>query len=238
MSEITKQVGTYIGSSEAELLSMLTEHVLSVGVPQASPTPPGGDSGTTSAGSSGGGTDDGSGGGGGGIDQSNNGGNQNGGQEESYRGTISPVALEAAKALIDAFDENVDVGRLLRDIREHAAAVACRSSSSADDPLRSPPPPPSLPLPLPRPPLTASPPSAGTTASTGNSTEEEPITAAAPTTIVTRGGGGEGVGDISGVSSPGENAAAATEPSPDESFKRKTREEVEAEAAKQGASGG
>lgn len=213
------QVGSYTGSSETELLSTLKEHLPSVGSPTTSPSSSRGDNGTIGAGSSGGGIGD---------DEATGGGQQNlgGAKEEKSREIAGPVSLEAAKALIEAFDENVDVGRLLRDIRGHAIAQSARrSTSSAEDPLRQPPAaPPSLPLPPP----TASPPSAVTPASVGDSTE-----------TARRGGGGEGGGgggnDV-GSSPPRGNAAAVTETSA--SSTRRTREEVEAEAAKQGASGG
>lgn len=199
------QAVSYTGSSETELLSKLNEHLPSLGSRSTSASP------SSGRGIGGG--------------EAKSGGQQNlrGEKEKESSEIVSLVALEAAKALIEAFDENVDVGRLLRDIRGHAAAVAAaaaarRSSSSADDILRQPAAAPPL-LPLPPP-----------TASVGDSTE-----------MARRGGGGEGGGGgggDGGRSSPSGSAAAATETSANKSYKRRTREEVEAEAANQGASGG
>eukprot|EP00903_Cladosiphon_okamuranus_P009960 g9448.t1 len=108
------QVDTYTGSSETELLSKLTEHLPSFGSPETSPTP--GDYETTGDASSATGRGD------------------NAGKEDKLHGTVSD-ALGAAEALIEAFDKNVDVARLLRDIRHHATTARRGSRPSAAPPL-------------------------------------------------------------------------------------------------------
>lgn len=195
------KVDTYTGSSETELLSKLTEHLPPAGSPNACPTPGGSE--TTGAGSSGEGS---------GRDPGSN--NDKGvPQEERFDG-VDSIALAAAEALIDAFDKNVDVARLLRDIRHHPATAGRGSSpSSAPPPL----------------------PPAGTTVDVvGSGCGQSPVIASVSDVEQLGSKSGAAVGRGGNDSSPSVGATAK----PATSSSRKSREEVEAEAAEQGASGG
>lgn len=136
------------------------------------------------------------------------------------------VALGPAEALIDAFDEHVDVARLLRDIREHAAG-AHRRNGSAD---------------------TSGLPTVSSTAETPplRSVEDGPAPKAPPaakdTSVVVEqhsgveGGDGGGGGEAGGAK--GSPMVGTTASKGSTRAARKSRQEVEAEAAKEGASGG
>lgn len=174
------KLDTYTGSSETELLNKLKEHLPSGGPLQTSLST--GDGQTA------------------GADPSAGGNGKSGQKEEEIREADS-TALGAAEALIGAFDSNVDVARLLRDIRHHAAGSHRGSSSSS-----APPPPPTV--------------TAADTVGSGSS--------------VTQLGGKSGA--AMGGSAPTPIISPASKPAASSS--RRRREEVEAEAAKQGASGG
>lgn len=216
---IHAQVDTYTGSSETDLLSKLAQHLPQVGNPVTEPSP--GGSGLAGAGSSGA------------KIRSGQGESGEGVNEEDVPGESS-VALMAAEALIDAFDGNVDVARLLRDIRRHAAEASGGASSDPSRPL------------LPTPPLPRAPGETPiqTTKAAAGSSSGQPWAVSAAAAIVEQqgateedGGGGEkretgGSGSSVKATKPAPAAAAAVPAT------RKSRQEVEAEAAKLGASGG
>lgn len=208
---------TYSGSAETELLSKLTKHIPSVGSQSASPDDDGGTPveglGASHDATGGGNTD---------SDARKNIGEENDGSHST--------ALDAAKALIDAFDEHVDVARLLRDIREHAIAGAHRGTTASTDPSGLPPlPPTEVGAPSPRP----------TAGDNGPASKATPAIEDAAGIVEQPqgvGGGQEGRGgaeDAKDSSLVGITATKATTRAA-----RKSREEVEAEAAKEGASGG
>lgn len=193
-----QKVDTYTGSSETELLSKLTEHLPSVESPDTGPASGAGE--TTGVGSGGTGSGRGP------------GSDGNGRKEEEEK--FASVTLVAAEALIDAFDKNVDVARLLRDVRHHPAAARHGYGPFSALPL---------------------PPADKTTNAVGSDSGRSRVTAAAAAGVAQLGGGSGGVLGGDSESSPG--ASAAKKPVAASSSRRR-REEVEAEAAKQGASGG
>ena len=198
---------SYTGSSEAELLSRLTKHLPSAGSSLTSPSP------DKAAGSGAGG------------DDRVQGRRQHGGGGESNE--IGSVALKGAEELIDAFAKNVDVARLLVDIREHAAAAAAAAAAA---PGGTGPNPPRPPLPLPVAAATRSGADAGLDPSSASAVEAGVAQPGGNSSGALPGRGGGGGGD----STPD----ARTAGKPAKSASRKSREEVEAEAAKLGASGG
>lgn len=184
------KVGTYTGSSETELLNKLKEHLPSGGsLSSLSPA----DGETASAGSIAG-------------------GNGTSGQKEVKFSEAESAALGAAEALIGAFDKNVDVARLLHDIRHHAATAHRGPSPSSAPPLP--------------PPVTA-------VNAVGSGSVQSSVTASVAG--VAQLGGKSGAA-MEGGSDSFPSVSAASKPSASSS--RRRREEVEAEAAKQGASGG
>lgn len=191
------KVDTYTGSSETELLRKLTGRLPSVGSPNTRPSPDDGE--TTGAGPSGAGTVRGP------------GSSDKGGEQEQNSEGADSVALGAAEALIDAFDKNVDVARLLRDVRHHGATDLRRGSGSS----------PRSALPVPP---------ADTTIA-GSGLRRSPVTAGAA-----RLGGKPSAAAGGGTDSDSSVGAASLKPAASSS--RKSRGEVEAEAAEQGASGG
>ncbi|CAM9480697.1 unnamed protein product [Ectocarpus fasciculatus] len=216
------QVDTYTGSSETDLLDKVAQHLPDAGAPATEPSP--GGSGFPGAGSSG--AKIGSGPGEPGKDVN----------EEEDPGESS-VALKAAESLIDAFDGNVDVARLLRDIRQHAAEACGGTSSSPPRPLLPPP------LPLPRAPGET--PIQTTKAAAGSRSGQQRWGVSAAAAVVEQqgatvehGGGGEETSGSGSSVSATKPAAAAAAAAAAVSSTRKTRQEVEAEAAKLGASGG
>ncbi|CAM9927277.1 unnamed protein product [Ectocarpus sp. 4 AP-2014] len=220
------QVDTYTGSSETDLLSKLAQHLPHVGIPATEPSPAG--SGSAGAASSGA------------MIRSGPGEHAKGVNREDVSGENS-AALKAAEALIDAFDGNVDVARLLRDIRQHAAeAYGGASSNPSRRLLQSPPP-----L-LPRAPGET--PIQKTKAAAGSSSGQPWALSAAAAVAQQqlaqqqqgatvedgrRGEKRETSGSDSSVTATKPAAAAAAA-----SATRKSRQEVEAEATKLGASGG
>lgn len=188
---VDTKVDTYTGSSETELLSKLTEHLPSVGPPKTSTTT--GDDETT------------------GDAQSGTGSDKKGEKKEKLNGADSD-ALGAAEALIDAFDKNVDVTRLLRDIRHHAATARRGSRPTAAPPL---------------PPVDM----AINAAGLGSIGSPVTTTVADVTQL-----GDKSRGVMGGGSDPSPSVSATIKPAAGSS--RRRREEVEAEAAQQGASGG
>lgn len=190
------KITTYIGSSETELLRKLTEHLPSAALPATG----------RGAGASG--------------EVSGRGPGSEDKVREKQGGRLDGVdsaALVAAEALIDAFDKNVDVARLLRDIRHHAATAARRRRlGSGSQGSALPPPPAELTI------------DAG-----GSGFRRSPITASVAGVAQT---GGKSSDATAADGSSGPSVGGASKPLASSS--RKSREEVEAEAAKQGASGG
>lgn len=117
--------------------------------------------------------------------------------------------LKAAEALIETFSANVDVARLLKDIREHAGARA-----SADTPTL--PPPPATGGPLAQAPLVVAP-----------TTGFDPRAAVSGTRALEPRAKANAEGSHGGDG--GERLAGG---------KSRTRKEIEAAASKEGASGG
>ncbi|CAB1103079.1 unnamed protein product [Ectocarpus sp. CCAP 1310/34] len=217
------QVDTYTGSSETDLLSKLAQHLPDVGTPATEPSPAG--SGPAGTGSSGA------------MIRSGPGEHVKGVNGEDIPGEKS-AALKAAEALIDAFDGNVDVARLLRDIRQHAAE-ACGDTSSNPSRRLLPPPPPLLPRAPGETPIQ-------TTKAAAGSSSGQPWAVSAAAAVVQqqqgptvedgrRGEKQETSGSDSSVTATKPAAAAAAAAV---SATRKSRQEVEAEATKLGASGG
>ncbi|CAM9943513.1 unnamed protein product [Scytosiphon promiscuus] len=208
------QVDTYSGSSENELLSKLTELLPSEGSQLESASPDNGRS--LVAGSD----DRGSGDRGVGHEMAGGGHKKTDAEREHGEqvGGHRSVALDAAEALIDAFDEHVDVDRLLRDIREHATTTH-RGTGSID---RSGLPPKAQTAPQ------------GPTVDGGPATRATPAAEDATADVEQpQGGGGAQRGREEAAVLEGATASKATARAA-----RKSREEVEAEAAKEGASGG
>ncbi|CAM9130807.1 unnamed protein product [Ectocarpus sp. 6 AP-2014] len=219
------QVDTFTGSSETNLLSMLAQHLPNVGSPSTEPNPAG--SGSAGAGSSGA------------MIRSGPGEHAKGVNGEDVPGENS-AALKAAEALIDAFDGNVDVARLLRDIRQHAAEAYGGISSKFSRRLL-PPPPPLLPRAPGETPIQK-------TKAAADSSSGQPWAVSAAAAVVQQQQGAtveEGRGGEKRETSGSDSSVTATKPSAAAaagaaavSATRKSRQEVEAEAAKLGASGG
>ncbi|CAN0471918.1 unnamed protein product, partial [Ectocarpus sp. 12 AP-2014] len=220
------QVDTYTGSSGTDLLSKLAQHLPNVGTPAREPSPAG--SGSAGAGSSGA------------VIRSGPGIHAKGVNGQDVPGENS-AALKAAEALIDAFDGNVDVARLLRDIRQHAAEADGGTSSNPSRRLMPPPPPPPL---LPR--IPGGTPIQKTKAAAGSSSGQPwAVSAAAAAGQQQQGATVEdGRGGEKRETSGSDSSVTATEPAAAAavatavSATRKSRQEVEAAAAKLGASGG
>ncbi|CAM9288404.1 unnamed protein product [Ectocarpus sp. 12 AP-2014] len=221
------QVDTYTGSSETDLLRKVAQHLPNVGTPATEPSPAG--SGSAGAASSGA------------MIRSGPGEHAKGVNGEDVPGENS-ATLKAAEALIDAFDGNVDVARLLRDIRQHAAEAYGGTSSNPSQ-RRLPPPPPLLPR------APGEKPIQKTKAAAGSSSAQPCAVSTAAAVAqqqqgatVEDGRGGEKPetsGSDSSVTATKPAAAAAPAASAAAvSATRKSRQEVEAEAAKLGASGG
>ncbi|CBJ49215.1 conserved unknown protein [Ectocarpus siliculosus] len=218
------QVDTYTGSSETDLLSKLAQHLPNVGSPSTEPSPAG--SGSAGAGSSGA------------MIRSGPGEHAKGVNGEDVPGK-NFAALKAAEALIDAFDGNVDVARLLRDIRQYAAEAYGGTSSKPSRRLL-PPPPPLLPRAPGEAPIQK-------TKAAADSSSGQPWAVSAASAVVQQQQGAtveEGRGGEKRETSGSDSSVTATKPSAAAagaaavSATRKSRQEVEAEAAKLGASGG
>lgn len=141
------------------------------------------------------------------------------GDEDKNNNDGNDRSLDAARVLIEAVSTHVDVARLLRDIRTHAGVFV-----SSEAPATTPP---------------------AQTATANKSLTDAAATPLASSstarvergTVLTKTGAGERV-----KVEAGHNAGGVISQGEDESRspvqQRKSREEVEAEASKQGASGG
>ncbi|CAM9243051.1 unnamed protein product [Ectocarpus sp. 13 AM-2016] len=220
------QVDTYTGSSETDLLRKLSQHLPNVGTPATEPSPAG--SGSAGAGSSGA------------TIRSGPGEHAKSVNGEDVPGENS-AGLKAAEALIDAFDGNVDVARLLCDIRQHAAE-AYGGTSFNPSRRRLPPPPPLSPR------APGETPVQKTKKAAAGSSSGQPWAVSAAAAVVEQQQGAtveDGRrGEKPGTSGSGSSvttskpAAAAAAAAAAVSATRKSRQEVEAEATKLGASGG